>query len=150
MPGTSALLNDTLDKFISQLNSEAQGNRRRTEGRSSRTKSWILKSFTLYKEQEAVVAMLSIRSVASFLCSTKFSLIWLKWLKVELARLLLQVLLGTSTEEDIADTLGLKQGSIITSKHTNYEIVKVLGEGGFGAVFKVKIQGREEVLCYEG
>uniref|UniRef100_A0A915CM08 Protein kinase domain-containing protein n=1 Tax=Ditylenchus dipsaci TaxID=166011 RepID=A0A915CM08_9BILA len=38
-------------------------------------------------------------------------------------------------------------GIIITSKHTNYEIVKVLGEGGFGAVFDVK-DTKEEKKCY--
>uniref|UniRef100_A0A915DJE5 Uncharacterized protein n=1 Tax=Ditylenchus dipsaci TaxID=166011 RepID=A0A915DJE5_9BILA len=33
----NASSNHNLDKFTSQLNSEAQGNRRRTEGRSSRS-----------------------------------------------------------------------------------------------------------------
>uniref|UniRef100_A0A915EU67 HAT C-terminal dimerisation domain-containing protein n=1 Tax=Ditylenchus dipsaci TaxID=166011 RepID=A0A915EU67_9BILA len=42
MPVTSPSSNATLDKFICQLNSEAHGNRRRTEGRSSQTKSRIL------------------------------------------------------------------------------------------------------------
>ena len=36
-------------------------------------------------------------------------------------------------EEDL-DMLGVKAGAVITSSKTKYVIIKLLGEGGFGAV----------------
>uniref|UniRef100_A0A915C2I5 Protein kinase domain-containing protein n=1 Tax=Parascaris univalens TaxID=6257 RepID=A0A915C2I5_PARUN len=42
----------------------------------------------------------------------------------------------TTSEED--DDLGIKEGSIIESSHTKYAVIKMLGEGGFGAVYLVE------------
>ncbi|VDL73265.1 unnamed protein product [Nippostrongylus brasiliensis] len=40
-----------------------------------------------------------------------------------------------SDEED--DDLGIKPGTVIDSSKTGYVVIKLLGEGGFGAVYKV-------------
>uniref|UniRef100_A0A0K0ERU7 non-specific serine/threonine protein kinase n=1 Tax=Strongyloides stercoralis TaxID=6248 RepID=A0A0K0ERU7_STRER len=40
-------------------------------------------------------------------------------------------------EDDISKQLGLSPSSIISSQTSNYKIIKLLGEGGFGAVFLV-------------
>ncbi|EYC18674.1 hypothetical protein Y032_0026g1304 [Ancylostoma ceylanicum] len=39
-----------------------------------------------------------------------------------------------SDEEE--DDLGIKPGTVIDSSKANYVVIKLLGEGGFGAVFK--------------
>ncbi|XGW14992.1 hypothetical protein V3C99_000906 [Haemonchus contortus] len=43
-----------------------------------------------------------------------------------------------SDEEE--DDLGIKPGTVIDSSKANYVVIKLLGEGGFGAVFKVHDQ----------
>lgn len=56
------------------------------------------------------------------------------------------------TEESGEDELGIKAGSIIDSGKTNYIVINLLGEGGFGAVFKVHLEtdkGKEYALKVE-
>ncbi|CEF64741.1 Protein kinase domain and Serine/threonine-/dual specificity protein kinase, catalytic domain and Protein kinase-like domain-containing protein [Strongyloides ratti] len=48
-------------------------------------------------------------------------------------------------EDDIAKSLGLANNSVITSQSSNYKIIKLLGEGGFGAVFLVSSSSKENV-----
>ncbi|KHJ87580.1 hypothetical protein OESDEN_12643 [Oesophagostomum dentatum] len=43
-----------------------------------------------------------------------------------------------SDEEE--DDLGIRPGTVVDSNKTNYVVIKLLGEGGFGAVFKVHDQ----------
>uniref|UniRef100_A0A0M3IJ66 Protein kinase domain-containing protein n=1 Tax=Ascaris lumbricoides TaxID=6252 RepID=A0A0M3IJ66_ASCLU len=44
--------------------------------------------------------------------------------------------LTNESEED--EDLGIKAGSIIESSHKKYKVIKMLGEGGFGAVYRVQ------------
>ncbi|KAH7723222.1 Serine/threonine-protein kinase K06H7.1 [Aphelenchoides avenae] len=41
------------------------------------------------------------------------------------------------SDEDVADELGLKPGVVVESSKAKYVIEGLLGEGGFGAVFRV-------------